>query len=146
MVNFIHRTSSHKVLEIILKEQSSETELISQKLLKLGHKRQKADIKGMVGILDHFGLLEEKNQEQSKILIKGDYQNPSESLVYVANEFIDEMMERGLLLRPFLEAVQAFPNRNRMIQYELVDRCKHYGYYDQRIGDDISFNSFCIRF
>ena len=88
MVSFLHRTSSHKVYEIILHEQSTEIEKISQEMLKLGHKRQKADLKGMIGILEHFGLLEEKNQEQSKILIKGDYQDHSESLVYVANKLI----------------------------------------------------------
>lgn len=46
MVNFLHRTSSHKVLEIILKVQKPNIETISQKLLKLGHKRQKDDFKG----------------------------------------------------------------------------------------------------
>jgi len=68
-----------------------------------------------MGILEYFGLLEEHTQEQTQILIRGDYKNPSEALVYLANEFVDEMMERGLLIRPFLEAVHTFPNRNRMI-------------------------------
>ncbi|MHA1221658.1 MAG: 4Fe-4S binding protein [Candidatus Heimdallarchaeaceae archaeon] len=112
--------------------------MISQELVKLGHKRTLSDIRRMVGILEHFGLLEEKLQDQSQILIKGDYQNPSEALVYLASEFVDEIMERGLLIRPFLEAVQTFLNRNRVIQYEIIDRCRNYGYYDQRIGGDIS--------
>ena len=47
----------------------------------------------MLNILKHFRLLEERNQEQSQILIKGDNQNPSKTLVYLANEFVDEMRE-----------------------------------------------------
>jgi len=70
MVNFLNRTSSHKVLEIIMKEQYNDTNVISDELLKLGHKRQKADIRGMVGILEHFRLLEKEVQKQSQILIE----------------------------------------------------------------------------
>ncbi len=92
----------------------------------------------MVTILNHFGLFENKFKEKAKLLMGGGSESTSKEMVLHAQEFVDEMMERGLLIRPFLEAVGAYPNKNRTIQYELVKRCEKYGFYDQRIGDDIS--------
>jgi len=138
MVNFFHRTSTHRVYEIILNEGITDLDIISSKLRALGHKRRINDIKQMIRLLEKFGLLEDRLMNIAKLLIKGNYNNPPEALIFLANEFLEEMMERGLLLKPFLEAVGAFPNKNRLIQYEFVDRSASYGFYNQRIGDDIS--------
>lgn len=88
MVNFFHRTASHKIYEIILQQNSSKVEKISKKMLKLGHKRKLSDIAGMVKLLEHFGLLEEDNRERAQILIKADSEHPQEALVYLANQLL----------------------------------------------------------
>ncbi len=138
MVNFFHRTSTYRVYELILKENNFSLDYISSYMKKLVYKRNLKDLRGMVKLLDHFTLLEEDKMKKVKMLILGNHEQPSSELIYISTLLIDELMEEGLLIRPFLEAVQAFPNRNRMIQIALVNRCKKYGYYDQRIGDDIS--------
>ena len=72
------------------------------------------------------------------LLANGNAEQPSNALIFLADEFLNEMLERGLLVKPFLEAVNTFPNKNKLIQYELVERSADYGFYNQRIGDDIS--------
>jgi len=138
MVNFFHRTSTHKVYQIIIDHNTTDENFIYQKMLDYGHKRKLSDIKGMIKLLKHFDLIKPEIIKLVKILMDCNPEQPNKALIYVANTFIDEMMERGLLIKPFLEAVDAFPNKNRLIQYELVERAKKYGFYDQRMGDDIS--------
>ncbi len=138
MVNFFHRTSTFQVYELAIFEEKQDLEFICSKMIDLGHKRTRSDIKNMVAILNHFGLFESKFKEKAKLLMKDGSDSTSKEMVLHAQEFVDEMMERGLLIRPFLEAVGAYPNKNRTIQYELVKRCEKHGFYDQRIGDDIS--------
>ena len=138
MVNFFHRTSTYRVYEIMIHENTEDPKLIHQRMLELGHKRTIADVRSMVNLIKFFGLHEQKFKDIVSILASSNPNSTIGATVYLANEFVNEMMERGLLLRPFLEAVMAFPNNNRAIQYEFVRRAEKYGFYDQRIGDDIS--------
>ncbi|MHA1337196.1 MAG: 4Fe-4S binding protein, partial [Promethearchaeota archaeon] len=131
-------TSTHKVYKIIIDYNTLDENFIYQKMLELGHKRRLSDIRAMIKLLKHFDLTNPKLIKVVNILRNCNAEKPNEALVHVANEFVNEMMERGLLIKPFLEAVDAFPNNNKIIQYEIVDRAKKYGFYDQRIGDDIS--------
>ena len=48
MANFLHRTSSFQVYEIILKAHDYNIDKISKEMLKLGHKRTLSDIREMV--------------------------------------------------------------------------------------------------
>ncbi|MHA1222317.1 MAG: 4Fe-4S binding protein, partial [Candidatus Heimdallarchaeaceae archaeon] len=64
--------------------------------------------------------------------------HPTPAAIFVANDFLNLLMERGFLLRSFLEAVNTFPNQNRAIQQEFINRSASYGFYDLRLGDDIS--------
>jgi len=138
MVNFLHRTSTFRVYETILKEMKVDADFLSKKMVQLGHKRKSSDINNMVSILEKFGLLEEKMMKLSTLLINGNAEEPTDALIFIADEFLNELLNRGLLVKPFLESVNNFPNKNKLIQYELVERCADYGFYDQRVGDDIS--------
>ncbi len=138
MVNFFHRTSTFQVYELAIFEEKQNLDLIHGEMIDLGHKRTQSDIRSMITILNHFGLFENTFKEKAKLLMERGSGTTSKELVLHTQEFVDEMMERGLLVRPFLESVGAYPNQNRTIQYELVKRCEQYGFYDQRIGDDIS--------
>ncbi|MHA1401346.1 MAG: hypothetical protein ACTSQE_13440 [Candidatus Heimdallarchaeaceae archaeon] len=124
MVNFFHRTSTHKIYQIIINYNTLDEDFIYQKMLDYGHKRTISDIKGMIKLLKHFDLVKPEIIRLVKILMTCNPEQPNEALIYVANEFIDEMMERGLLIKPFLEAVDVFPNKNKLIQYELVESAK----------------------
>lgn len=48
MAYFLHRTSSFRVYEIILKEHDYNIDKISKEMLNLGHKQTLSDIRGMV--------------------------------------------------------------------------------------------------
>ncbi|MHA1416296.1 MAG: hypothetical protein ACTSRR_08545 [Candidatus Heimdallarchaeaceae archaeon] len=89
-------------------------------MLDYGHKRTLSDMKGMIKLLKHFDFVKPDLIKLVKILMDCNPEQPNKSLIYVANAFIDEMMERGLLIKLFLEAVDAFQNKNKLIQYTLV--------------------------
>ena len=66
MVNFFHRKSTIQIYELTLFEEKQDLDYIYNKMINLGHKRTHSDIKGMVTILNHFGLFESKFKEKAK--------------------------------------------------------------------------------
>ena len=138
MVNFFHRTSTFRVYEIMIEHNTDDPQIIHRIMVEYGHKRTLSDIRSMINTIKFFGLHEPRFKEIVSILSSSNYSSPNHAEIFLANEFLNEMLNRGFLLRPFLEAVAAFPNNNRAIQYEFVRRSEKYGFYDQRIGDDIS--------
>ena len=68
MVNFFHRTSTFQVYELAIFEETLDIDYIHDKMIELGHKRKESDVKGMVTILNHFGLFENKFKEKAKTI------------------------------------------------------------------------------
>ena len=59
MVNFLHRTTTFQVYELILEKNTTNEKIIFNQLVKLDRKRTLSDTRGMIDIIKSFGLLEE---------------------------------------------------------------------------------------
>ena len=53
--------------ELAIFEEKQDLEQIYGKMIDLGHKRTQSDIRGMVEILNQFGLFENKFKEKAKL-------------------------------------------------------------------------------
>lgn len=105
-----------------------------------GHKRNVKDIRGMINTLVSYKLLGNKKGED---LIKRAYLiNPesSDELHWqVGLELADHMMNNGLGIMPFMEAVYMHPRANvDLIMQRSINLAKIYGDYSMRTGQDVS--------
>ena len=72
-----------------------------------------------------------------KLMLKINSDNPNTSDIFIGSLMIEFLMEKGLAVMPFLDAVRDAPNRGSIIQAKMLDYGPKYGFYNLREGDDI---------
>jgi RNA-binding protein YhbY len=133
------RTSTHLILEIIMKYQTTEPETVQtiyNNHYTNGNGRTVKDIRSIINKLHLVGLLQEKNQ---KIISKIRANNLDTSKGGIKDEVISllrRLESRGLIIVPFLQAIKEKEGKQTRIIIEATQENLTAKGVDTKIGSD----------